>query len=82
MNRVVITGMGIWSCLGKSLDEVRNSLFEGKSGIGFDTGRKELGYRSALPGILERPQLKGLLEDSALAWVSPLNMRTWLHQRH
>jgi 3-oxoacyl-[acyl-carrier-protein] synthase-1 len=62
MNRVVITGMGIWSCLGKSLDEVRNSLFEGKSGIGFDTGRKELGYRSALTGILERPQLKGLLD--------------------
>lgn len=62
MNRVVITGMGIWSCLGKNLDEVNNSLFEGKSGIGFDEGRKELGYRSALTGILERPQLKGLLD--------------------
>lgn len=62
MNRVVITGMGIWSCLGKNLDEVKNSLFEGKSGIGFDPGRKEIGYRSALTGILERPQLKGLLD--------------------
>lgn len=62
MNRVVITGMGIWSCLGKNLDEVKNSLFEGKSGIGIDQGRKELGYRSALTGILERPQLKGLLD--------------------
>lgn len=62
MNRVVITGMGIWSCLGKNLDEVKNSLFEGKSGIGFDPVRKELGYRSALTGILERPQLKGLLD--------------------
>lgn len=62
MNRVVITGMGIWSCLGKNLEEVKNSLFEGKSGIGIDQGRKELGYRSALTGILERPQLKGLLD--------------------
>ncbi len=62
MNRVVITGIGIWSCLGKNLDEVRQSLFEGKSGIGFDPVRKELGYRSALTGIIERPQLKGLLD--------------------
>ena len=35
MNRVVITGMGIWSCLGQTLDDVRQSLFEGKSGIIF-----------------------------------------------
>lgn len=62
MNRVVITGMGIWSCLGKNLADVKQSLFEGKSGIGIDQGRKELGYRSSLTGILERPQLKGLLD--------------------
>jgi 3-oxoacyl-[acyl-carrier-protein] synthase-1 len=62
MNRVVITGMGIWSCLGKNLDEVKNSLFEGRSGIGFDPKRKELGYRSALTGMIERPVLKGLLD--------------------
>ncbi|MBN8692227.1 MAG: beta-ketoacyl-[acyl-carrier-protein] synthase family protein [Bacteroidetes bacterium] len=62
MNRVVITGMGAWSCLGKNLDEVKNSLFEGKSGIFLDESRKELGYRSSLTGKLERPQLKGLLD--------------------
>ena len=33
MERVVITGMGIWSCLGTTLEEVRQSLYEGKSGI-------------------------------------------------
>ena len=33
MQRVVITGLGIWSCLGTSLEEVRNSLYTGKSGI-------------------------------------------------
>ena len=59
VNRVVITGMGIWSCLGYSLDEVRDSLFEGKSGIIFDPVRKEMGFRSALTGYVKQPQLKG-----------------------
>ena len=62
MRRVVITGMGIWSCLGKSTDEVRQSLYEGKSGIGIDQDRLEYGFRSGLTGILERPQLKGVLD--------------------
>ncbi len=62
MNRVVITGIGAWSCLGKNIDEVKESLFTGKSGIGFSQERKDLGYRSALTGILERPVLKALLD--------------------
>lgn len=62
MNRVVITGIGAWSCLGKNLDEVKASLFNGKSGIGYIQNRKDMGYRSALSGIVERPQLKGLLD--------------------
>lgn len=62
MNRVVITGIGIWSCLGKNLEEVKQSLFDGKSGIGFIPTRKEFGYRSALSGIVERPQLKGVID--------------------
>lgn len=60
-NRVVITGMGIYSCIGTSLDEVKDSLFEGKSGIVFDTERKEFGYRSALTGTVPKPDLKHLL---------------------
>jgi len=62
MRRVVITGMGIYSTIGKNLDEVRESLYHGKSGIGLDLSRKELGFRSSLTGILERPQLKGMLD--------------------
>src|ERR1700710_2472489 len=62
MNRVVITGIGIYSCIGKNLDEVANSLYKGQSGIIFDTGRKEFGYRSALTGFVERPNLKELLD--------------------
>lgn len=70
MGRVVITGMGIWSCLGQSLDEVRSSLFEGKSGIGVDPVRKEYGYRSALTGIVPVPVLKGVLDRRLRAGMS------------
>lgn len=62
MNRVVITGMGIYSSLGKNKEDVTQSLFEGKSGIILDPKRKEMGYRSGLTGFVERPQLKGLLD--------------------
>ena len=62
MRRVVITGMGIYSTIGINLDEVRESLYLGKSGVGFDLSRKEMGFRSGLTGIIERPQLKGLLD--------------------
>ena len=44
MRRVVITGMGIWSCLGKNKEEVAASLREGKSGIGIDPQRKKTAW--------------------------------------
>ncbi len=65
MNRVVITGMGIYSCIGKNLDEVRDSLYKGKSGIILDQARKEYGYRSGLTGFVARPDLKGVLDRRA-----------------
>jgi 3-oxoacyl-[acyl-carrier-protein] synthase-1 len=61
MRRVVITGMGIYSCIGKNLDEVKDSLFNGKSGIIYDKGREKYGYRSCLTGMVEDPDLKSLL---------------------
>ena len=65
MNRVVISGMGIYSCIGKNLEEVRNSLYQGKSGIILDPARKDFGYRSGLTGFVEKPNLKGLLDRRA-----------------
>ncbi|HEY9260682.1 beta-ketoacyl-[acyl-carrier-protein] synthase family protein [Chitinophaga sp.] len=62
MNRVVITGMGIYSCIGKDMQEVRDSLYQGKSGIVLDPERKTFGYRSGLTGYIERPELKGILD--------------------
>ncbi|MCG2610974.1 beta-ketoacyl-[acyl-carrier-protein] synthase family protein [Flavobacterium sp. SM15] len=59
--RVVITGMGIYSCIGTSLEEVKQSLYEGKSGIVYDQERKEFGFQSALTGMVPKPDLKNLL---------------------
>lgn len=59
--RVVITGMGIYSCIGTSLEEVKESLYQGKSGIGIDLERKEFGFQSALTGIVPKPDLKSML---------------------
>ncbi len=81
MNRVVITGMGIYSCIGSNLDEVKESLYKGKSGIIFDDERKDFGYRSALTGMVAEPDLKKLLsrrqrismgEEAQYAYISTL----------
>lgn len=61
-NRVVITGMGIYSCIGKNKEEVLESLKVGRSGIGIEPLRTEMGYRSPLTGILEVPNLKGQID--------------------
>ena len=71
MNRVVITGMGIWSCIGTSLDEVRDALYAGKSGIILDPVRKEAGFRSGLVGNVPKADLKALL---------PRNTRSYMHE--
>jgi 3-oxoacyl-[acyl-carrier-protein] synthase-1 len=65
MNRVVITGTGVYSSIGKNLEEVKNALYQGKSGIILDPERKAFGYQSGLTGKLERPQLKGILDRRA-----------------
>jgi len=62
MKRVVITGIGIYSSLGTNKAEVKDSLFQGKSGIVFDAPRKDIGFRSALTGMVKQPDLKGLLD--------------------
>lgn len=60
--RVVITGMGIYSCIGVGREAVAESLRAGRSGIGIIPARHAFGYRSALSGILPRPDLKGKLD--------------------
>jgi 3-oxoacyl-[acyl-carrier-protein] synthase-1 len=78
--RVVITGMGIWSCLGTNIERVKESLYNGKSGIGLDKQRLEYGYRSGLVGLVERPNITkkdldrhiraGMSEEAEYAFMS------------
>ena len=76
--RVVVTGMGIWSCLGNNLEEVRQSLYDGRSGIGIDAERIPYGYQSPLSGIVQKPLLKelhrrlriGLSEEAEYAYMA------------
>lgn len=80
-NRVVITGMGIHSCIGTNLEEVTNSLRNGKSGIVFDEERKKFGFQSALTGnipevnlkkVLKRRQRISMGEESEYAYVATI----------
>lgn len=78
----MITGMGIYSCIGTSLEEVKKSLYDGKSGIVLDQDRKEFGYRSGLTGRVPKPDLKSLLsrrqrismgEESEYAYLATID---------
>lgn len=71
MRRVVVTGMGIWSCLGTDRAAVKESLYNGKSGIGLDKDRLTYGYRSGLTGIVETPVItKQMLDRHTRAGMS------------
>ncbi|WP_425076555.1 beta-ketoacyl-[acyl-carrier-protein] synthase family protein [Psychroserpens sp. S379A] len=81
MKRVVITGMGIYSCIGKNLEETKTSLYNGTSGIIYDPERKDFGYRSPLTGMVEVPNLKkelsrreriSLGDEGAYAYVATI----------
>jgi len=72
MRRVVVTGMGIISCLGNSLDEVTSGLKTGRSGIRFSETYKELGFRSQICGapdidtsVIDR-KVRRFMADSAM----------------
>ena len=67
--RVVVTGMGIWSCIGQDLQTVTESLKQGRSGI-VDPKRVEYGLQSGLVGNVPRPDLKPLLPRKFRATMS------------
>jgi len=65
--------MGIWSCIGQSVQEVAQSLRLGKSGIGIDPERTAYGYQSPLTGIVPRPDIKaqGLRRSQRITLSEP-----------
>ena len=78
MKRVVITGLGIVSCLGNDRDAVATSLRELRPGIRFLPEYKELGFRSQVGGPpqidldarIDRKQRRFMGDAAAFAYVS------------
>lgn len=68
MRRVVITGMGIVSCLGNDLDTITKALKEGRSGISFQEEYEEVGMRSHIAGVPEI-DLKSLIDRKAFRFM-------------
>ncbi len=69
MKNVVVTGMGIVSCIGNGLDEVLSSLKKGKSGIQHNPVYKEMGFRSHVSGSIEL-NLSDLIDRKVLRFMS------------
>ena len=53
MDNIVITGLGIKSCIGNDYETVKKSLQEGKSGISFNETYSEMGFRSRVSGSID-----------------------------
>ena len=78
MRNVVITGVGIKSCIGNTYDEVLNSLKDGKSGITANETYKEMGFRSQISGsvdinfaeLIDRKLYRFMGEASAYAYLA------------
>ena len=70
MRRVVVTGMGIWSCIGQDLQTVTENLRQGRSGVVFAPERIEYGLHSGLVGNVPRPDLRPLLPRKFRATMS------------
>ncbi|MFB6348769.1 beta-ketoacyl synthase N-terminal-like domain-containing protein [Moraxella sp. ZJ142] len=83
MKRVVITGMGIVSCIGNELDAVKTALEQGQSGIRFQPEYAERGFKSQVAGSIDASlldttgidrKLKRFMSDASLyAYVSALS---------
>ena len=69
MKNVVVTGMGIVSCIGNGLDEVLSSLKKGKSGIQHNPVYKDMGFRSHVSGSIEL-NLSDLIDRKVLRFMS------------
>ena len=57
MRKVVVTGLGIVSCIGNNKDEVLKSLLNTKSGIVFSEDQKKYNFRSQVAGTIKNLNL-------------------------
>ncbi len=77
MKRVVVTGLGITSCLGLDQKSVLDSLQNCKSGISFQNDYKELGFRSHVAGSINI-NFEDLIDRKALRFMGDAAAYTYL----
>ena len=78
MKNVVVTGMGIVSCIGSNLQEVLSNLREGKSGISKNPTYEEMGFRSHISGsvnidlseLIDRKILRFMSEAAGFGYIA------------
>ena len=78
MKNVVITGVGIKSCIGNSYDDVIESLKDGKSGIVSNNTYADMGFRSQISGsinidfseLIDRKLLRFMGESAAYSYLA------------
>ncbi|MFM8813353.1 MAG: beta-ketoacyl-ACP synthase I [Methylophilaceae bacterium] len=78
MRRVVVTGMGIVSSLGNNQQEVKQSLYEGRSGITFQPEYAERGLRSHVAGSIKNLDLEALIDRKLFRFMAKGHAYAWL----
>jgi 3-oxoacyl-[acyl-carrier-protein] synthase I len=78
MKRVVITGLGIVSSLGNNKEEVKNSLFDGKSGISFQPEYVERGLRSHVAGSIKNLNIEERIDRKLLRFMAKGHAYAWI----
>lgn len=78
MRRVVVTGMGIVSSLGNNKAEVKDSLYEGRSGITFQQEYADRGLRSHVAGSIKNLDIEALIDRKLLRFMAKGHAYAWL----
>ena len=78
MRRVVVTGMGIVSSLGNNLTAVKESLFEGKSGITFQPEYAARGLRSQVAGSIKDLDIEALIDRKLFRFMAKGHAYAWI----
>ena len=78
MRRVVVTGMGIVSSLGNNQAEVKDSLYEGRSGITYQQEYADRGLRSHVAGSIKNLDIEALIDRKLLRFMAKGHAYAWL----
>ncbi len=78
MRRVVVTGMGIVSSLGNNQQEVKDSLYQGRSGITFQPEYAERGLRSQVAGSIKNLDIEALIDRKLFRFMAKGHAYAWI----